>query len=43
MIRDLLRFAGDMLDGLTIVSLLSFPLWMPFVVVWIGPKPKTRR
>lgn len=43
MIRDLLRFAGETIDGLVIVTLLSFPLWVPFVIAWIGPKPKRRR
>ena len=43
MIRDILHVASDTIEGLLTVTLLISPMLIPFVIQWIGPKPKSRR
>ena len=43
MIRDLFHVVGDTIGGLLTVTLLISPMLIPFVIEWIGPKPKSRR
>lgn len=43
MFHDLLRLIAGMVEGLLTIGILLFPLMIPFIIAWVGPKPKSRR